>query len=111
MKTKILSSALALAALLSFSLASNAQDSKWERNHPRRDQVNDRLANQRERINEKTEDGQMSKREAAKLHAEDRGIRAEERNMAARDGGHITKADQRRLNRQENRVSRQIRRH
>ena len=28
--------------------------------------------------------------------------------MAAKDGGHITKADQRKLNRQENRVSKQI---
>jgi len=28
--------------------------------------------------------------------------------MAARDGGHITRADQRILNRQEDRVSRQI---
>jgi hypothetical protein len=35
-------------------------------------------------------------------------IRREERLMAAQNGGHITKAEQRVLNRQENAVSRKI---
>jgi hypothetical protein len=110
MKTKFLLS-MAIVALLGITNSAFAQDSKWDKNHPRRDQVNDRLANQNARIHDKVEDGQMGKGEAARLHREDHSIRKEERRMASRDGGHITKADQHRLNRQENHVSRQIRRH
>jgi hypothetical protein len=37
-----------------------------------------------------------------------RQIRQEERLMASQDGGHITKAEQKVLNQQENKVSQQI---
>lgn len=110
MKTKILLS-MALVAFLGLSNSAFAQDGKWDKNHPRRAEVNGRLANQNARIHNKVEDGKMSKAEASKLHKEDHSIRKEERRMASRDGGHITKADQNRINRQENHVSRQIRRH
>jgi hypothetical protein len=50
----------------------------------------------------------MSKAKAARLHRKDRKIRKEERRMAAKDGGHITKVDQQKLNRQENGASKQI---
>ena len=51
---------------------------------------------------------EMSKGKAARLRKEDRKIRQEERRMASRHGGHITKLEQKRLNRQENKVSAQI---
>jgi hypothetical protein len=38
------------------SAASNAE-TRWERNHPRRDQVNDRLENQNQRINQEYREG------------------------------------------------------
>ena len=98
-------------ALMTLSISSFAQDSKWNKRHPRRTEVNDRLRNQNARIDNKAGNGKMSGQEAAKLHAEDHHIRREERRMAAKDNGHITKPEQARLNRQENRVSRQIRRH
>jgi hypothetical protein len=85
-----------------------AHDSQWEKTHPRRDEVNDRLANQNQRINKEVREGEMSKAKAARLHRADRRIRKEERNMASRNGGHITKVQQEKLNRQENAVSRQI---
>jgi hypothetical protein len=85
-----------------------AHDSQWEKTHPRRDQVNDRLANQNQRINKEVGEGEMSKAKAVRLHRADRRIRQEERNMARRNGGHITKIQQEKLNRQENAVSRQI---
>ena len=110
MKTKYLLP-MAVIAILALSNSTFAQESKWDKDHPRRDQVNDRLENQNARINDKVEDGKMSKAEASKLHKEDHAIRKEERHMATKDNGHITKAEQRRLNRQENHVSRQIRRH
>ncbi len=79
--------------------------------HPRRTEVNHRLANQDKRIDKKVADGQMSKKEAGKLHHEDHQIRHEEKDMASQDNGHITKTDQKALNQQENHVSQQIKKH
>lgn len=50
----------------------------------------------------------MSHAEAAKLHKDDHEIRREQRVMASQNGGHITKQEERALNQQENRASRQI---
>jgi hypothetical protein len=83
-------------------------ETSWERNHPRRDQVNDRLANQSRRINQEYREGEISRDQARVLHREDRQVRREERTMASLDGGHITRTDQRALNQQENVISRQI---
>ena len=83
-------------------------ETSWERNHPRRDQVNDRLHNQDRRINREYREGEISRGQARTLHREDRQVRREERTMASLDGGHITRADQRALNQQENAISRQI---
>ena len=100
------------ALLISISLAGAATtalaDTTWEQNHPRRDQVNDRLANQNKRINKEVAEGEMSKGQAAKLHKDDRQIRREERMMASQNHGHITKQEQKTLNQQENAVSQKI---
>jgi len=85
-----------------------AADGQWAKTHPRRDQVNDRLANQNKRIHQEVKEGEMSKAQAAKLHHQDHRIRQEERTMASTNGGHITKTEQRALNQQENQVSREI---
>ncbi|GAC1414879.1 MAG: hypothetical protein NVSMB6_17120 [Burkholderiaceae bacterium] len=85
-----------------------AADTKWEKNHPRREQVNNRLENQHDRIAKEVKEGEMSKASAARLTAKDRKIRQEERLMASQHGGHLTKGEQAVLNRQENAVSKQI---
>jgi hypothetical protein len=90
------------------SAVSASAETQWERNHPRRDQVNDRLANQNRRINQEVREGEISRGEARQLHREDRAIRNEERTMSRFDNGHITPAEQRALNQQENAVSNQI---
>jgi len=97
--------------LLAGFAASAHAESAWQYQHPRRVEVNDRLASQNFRIDRDVARGTMSRSEGTYLHSEDRSIRQEERNMAAMDGGHITRAEQRVLNRQENVVSRQIRRY
>ena len=79
--------------------------------HPRRKEVNSRLANQNARIDHKEAKGKMSPKEANKLHKEDHQIRQEERDMASQDHGHITKQEQKTLNQQENKTSRQIKNH
>jgi len=50
----------------------------------------------------------MSKAQAKNLHKKDRAIRQEERDMAKQNDSHITKGEQKVLNRQENGVSREI---
>jgi methionine-rich copper-binding protein CopC len=96
-------------ALFASAVASSAlAETKWEKDHPRRDQVNDRLANQDKRIHREVKEGEMSKAKAAKLHKEDRQVRKEERVMASQNGGHITRQEQKTLNQQENAISKQI---
>ena len=85
-----------------------ASANPWDWNHPRRAEVNHRLALQDMRINRDHRDGRISMRQAHYLHAEDRMIRRQERLDARFDRGHITRADQHALNRNENGVSRQI---
>ena len=98
----------AMIAILAISSSAFAQDNRWERNHPRRDEVNDRLRNQDYRIGREYRQGELSGREAAGLHRDDYRISREENHMAYRDGGHLTGRDYRVLNHQENRVSRRI---
>jgi hypothetical protein len=83
-------------------------DTQWQKDHPRREQVNQRLNNQNARINQEVKSGQISKAQGAQLHKNDRQIRKEERMMASQNGGHITKTEQKALNQQENRNSKKI---
>ncbi len=96
---------LSLAALFG-TLGLAAQAQTFDQTHPRRAEVNARLANQNARITNGVKDGQLSRGEAKALRANDHAIRAEERADAAVNGGHITKAEQFRINRQENADSR-----
>jgi hypothetical protein len=90
------------------SAMAHDKDTKWEKRHPRRDQVNDRLANQHRRIHHEVKEGDLTKQQAQALRQSDHQIRQEERDMAAQNGGHITKTEQKSLNQQENAVSKQI---
>ncbi|MBL6853528.1 MAG: hypothetical protein ISS15_05765 [Alphaproteobacteria bacterium] len=90
------------------TVASASADTVWQRHHPRREQVNDRLHNLNRRIHEERREGEISGAEARHLHAEVRTIRGQERFDARFNHGHITRAEQRALNQDENGVSRQI---
>jgi hypothetical protein len=102
---------LAVAAVLAVltAVAGNASaDTTWQKNHPRREQVNNRLNNQNRRIHNDVKNGTLTKSQAASLHKEDHQVRQEERDMASQNGGHITKSEQKVLNQQENGISKQI---
>lgn len=97
------------ALVLAAGLAGVAMaDEQWDLHHPRRDEINDRLAHQDKRIHREVKEGEITKTQAAALHKDDHKIRQEERDMAHMDNGHITKLDQKALNQQENAVSKQI---
>jgi len=98
------------AALLNVGFLAGAAlgGEKWKAEHPRRAEVNHRLHNQNERIKEGLKTGKLTSQQAQALHQQDRQIRQEERTDAAQNGGHITKAEQKQLNQQENALSNQI---
>ena len=104
--------AIALVVGLAGALSSTAMaadtDTTWQKNHPRREQVNQRLDRQNARIKAEVKEGELTKAQAAALHKQDHQIRTEERLMASQNHGHITKQEQKTLNQQENAVSKQI---
>jgi hypothetical protein len=104
---RTVSFAAALVMLAGVAGTASAETT-WQRNHPRRAQVNHRLADQSRRIHNDVRNGTMTHRQAAFVRHEDHQIRQEEHDMARQDGGHITRPEQKVLDRQENRISRQI---
>jgi len=107
-KTLIIATLLSIAATATFAQGASAPAGQWTKDHPRRAEVNARLANQDRRINQEVKEGEISQGQAAQLHKQDRQIRQEERAMASQNGSHITKAEQKVLNQQENKVSKEI---
>lgn len=99
---------LALASALGLSGIASASAATWDQRHPRRVEVNHRLANQDRRIDRDFREGDISARQAARLHREDRMVHADERFDAHFDRSHLTRADHRSLNQNENGISRQI---
>jgi hypothetical protein len=99
---------IAMTLALTGAAFVSSADADWRTVHPRRAEVNSRLNNQAHRIHRERKEGELTARQAADLRAEDRGIRARERFDASQNGGHITRAEQARLNREENGVSHQI---
>jgi hypothetical protein len=95
-------------AFLGASATSVLAASAWEQNHPRRDQVNERLVFQNWRINREFREGELTRFQAYRLHNEDHVVRREERAMAWLSHGHISGAEQRALNQQENVIGRRI---
>jgi hypothetical protein len=76
--------------------------------HPRVNEVNQRLDNQQARINQGLANGTMNGNEAARDEAHDANIARRESIDEAKHGGHLTKGEQRRLNRSENHNSHRI---
>lgn len=77
-------------------------------NHPRVNQVNKRVQNQHSRIQQGVKNGKISASQAKQLHAERKGMKTEERSMRAANNGHLTRSDQKTLNKQLNARSKQI---
>jgi hypothetical protein len=76
--------------------------SKFAKQHPRRNQVNKRVKNQRARINQGVKSGELSKGQAKQLRANDNAIKAQEHADVKANGGHLTGAEQKQINQEEN---------
>jgi hypothetical protein len=87
---------------------SGAGPGVYDPSHPRVNQVNGREQNQQNRIANGVKSGQLTPRETASLEGkENRLVQNQKRDMA-KDGGHLTKQDQAKLNREANHVSKKI---
>src|SRR5271170_575119 len=90
---KVIAAAIFGAVAVSFASTSAFAETQWQKDHPRRTEVNARLANQNARIHTEVKSGQITKAQGAALHQNDKQIRTEERSMASQNGGHITKTE------------------
>jgi hypothetical protein len=99
MKKHMLAS-LALAALLTtgMSVVAVAQDAPNDPGHPRVNEVDQRLQNQQNRVDEGLSKGQMTPAEAAKAQNRDTKIQDKEQADMAAHNGHLTNAEQHHLN-------------
>lgn len=78
--------------------------------HPRVNQVNRRETRQQKRIAKGVSNGTLNPTETAHLEKREAAVQKTEQADMAKNGGHLTKPEQRSLNRRENRISRSIRR-
>ena len=106
-KKNILLAAMALVIAGAGATGASAQ-TRFDQTHPRRAEVNARLVNENHRIATERREGEVSRIKALRMHERAHLIRVQERRMAARHGGHITRLEKARLNHEENRLSRHI---
>lgn len=78
--------------------------------HARINETNQRLENQQHRIDKGVANGQINAKQAARDEKHDANIARRESTAEAKHGGHLTKAEQRHLNKSLNKNSRHIRR-
>lgn len=108
-----------LAVVLTFAGFASAQTSStaatqpvgpgvYDADHPRVNQVDNRLENQKDRIQQGVKKGTLTPEQARQLARNDRRIANQERRDMAGNGGHLTKQEQRQLNRELNQNSKKI---
>jgi hypothetical protein len=110
MKFSLISLSALIAAVSLAASPAMADNNTWKKKHPRRAEVNKRDRNLRNRTENAEKSGKITGKQAERLEKEETAIHAQEKADAAANGGHITKEEQRDLNREENKVDRQLRR-
>ena len=86
----------------------NPTGGQFAKKHPRRNQVNKRVKNQRARINQGLKNGTLTPQEAQQLRSNDNAIKTQEHADVKANGGYLTKPEQRQLNQEENANSKLI---
>lgn len=81
---------------------------KHVKNHPRVNQVNKRIDKQEARIKDEMKEGDLSKKQVAGDRKNLKNINNEKKEMRKEDNGHLTKSDQKNLNQQLNKNSKDI---
>jgi hypothetical protein len=96
------------AAAQTATTTSGAGPGAVDPGHPRVNEVNQREENQQKRIANGINNGSLSPKETANLEKREASVQKQEANDMAKHNGHLTKAEQRQLNRRENRISKSI---
>jgi hypothetical protein len=76
--------------------------------HPRVNEVNKREANQQQRIANGVSSGKLNSQQTANLENRETSVRNREQKDMAAHNGHLTKAEQKGINRQQNRISKSV---
>jgi hypothetical protein len=98
------------AAAQSSNNTSGAGPGVVDPGHPRVNEVNTREANQQKRIGNGVANGTLTSKQATHLEKRETAVQNREQADMAKHNGHLTKAEQAGINRQQNRISRSIRR-
>ena len=96
------------AAAQTSSTTSGAGPGKVDPNHPRVNQVNHREQNQQNRIANGIKNDKLTSQQATHLERGETRLKNNEKKDMAADNGHLTKQNQRQLNREANRQSTRI---
>ncbi len=96
------------AAQTATSTTSGAGPGVVDPGHPRVNQVNRREGKQQQRIANGISNGSLNPNEAAHLEKREAAVEKREQADMAKHNGHLTKAEQARINRQQNRISHSI---
>ena len=104
----IKSKAIILASVCCTALGSSMALAQSVPDHPRVNEVNQRLDNQQARIDQGLKNGTMTGQQAARDEKHDENIAQREAVDESKHNGHITKAEQNRLNKSENKNSKRI---
>jgi hypothetical protein len=98
----------AIAQTATSTTTSGAGPGVVDPGHPRVNQVNHREGKQQQRIAKGISNGSLNPKEAAHLEKREAAVEKREQADMAKHNGHLTKAEQRGINRQQNRISHSI---
>jgi len=76
--------------------------------HPPVNEVNKRQQNQQRRIGNGIKSGKLNSQQASNLEKREASVQKREQKDMAQHNGHLTKAEQKGINRQQNRISKSI---
>ena len=99
---------LAGSASAQTSTTSGAGPGVVDPGHPRVNQVNGREANQQKRIVNGVANGKLTSQQTTNLEKRETSVQNREKKDMAEHNGHLTKAEQKGINRQQNRISKSI---
>ena len=99
---------LAGSASAQTSTTSGAGPGVVDPGHPRVNEVNQREENQQKRIGNGVSSGKLTSQQTTNLEKRETSVQNREQKDMAAHNGHLTKAEQKGINRQQNRISKSI---
>jgi hypothetical protein len=99
---------LAGSASAQTSTTSGAGPGVVDPGHPRVNEVNKREENQQQRIGNGVSSGKLNSKQTANLENRETNVQNREQKDMSQHNGHLTKAEQKGINRQQNRISKSV---